>query len=96
MKSRLPGFDTLVDMARNDPDRLESLRRSLTDAVIAEASCDDTRRRLQGLQFRVDMERRRAATPLAATIRISERGAGMIRIFFGERAKVLPRLDALL
>ena len=72
MKSRLPGFDTLVDMARNDPDRLESLRRSLTDAVIAEASCEDTRRRLQGLQFRVDMERRRAATPLAATIRISE------------------------
>jgi hypothetical protein len=69
---RLPAFDVLVDMARNDPKGLETLRRSLTDAVIAAASNDTTRRRLQGLQFRVDMERRRATTPLAATIRISE------------------------
>jgi len=72
MKIRLPAFDILVDMARNDPDGLESLRRSLTDAVIAAARSENTRRRLQGLQFRVDMERRRASTPLAATIRISE------------------------
>ncbi|MEQ8857791.1 MAG: DUF3135 domain-containing protein [Pseudomonadales bacterium] len=69
---RLPAFEVLVDMARNDPKGLETLRRSLTDAVIAAASNDTTRRRLQGLQFRVDMERRRATTPLAATIRISE------------------------
>jgi hypothetical protein len=59
-------------MARNDPEGLETLRRSLTDAVIAGASSDTTRRRLQGLQFRVDLERRRAGTPLAAAIRISE------------------------
>jgi hypothetical protein len=72
MKARLPGFETLVDMARNDPEGLETLRRSLTDAVIAGASSESTRRRLQGLQFRVDLERRRAGTPLAAAIRISE------------------------
>jgi hypothetical protein len=72
MKARLPGFEVLVDMARNDPEGLETLRRSLTDAVIAGASSDTTKRRLQGLQFRVDVERRRAATPLAAAIRISE------------------------
>ena len=72
MKARLPGFEVLVDMARNDPEGLETLRRSLTDAVIAGASSDSTRRRLQGLQFRVDVERRRAGTPLAAAIRISE------------------------
>lgn len=69
---RLPAFDVLVDMARNDPQGLETLRRSLTDAVITAASNETTRRRLEGLQFRVDMERRRATTPLAATIRISE------------------------
>lgn len=69
---RLPAFEVLVDMARNDPQGLETLRRSLTDAVIAAASNETTRKRLQGLQFRVDMERRRATTPLAATIRISE------------------------
>ena len=72
MKARLPAFEVLVDMARNDPEGLETLRRSLTNAVIAGASSDTTRRRLQGLQFRVDLERRRASTPLAAAIRISE------------------------
>ncbi len=72
MNTRLPAFEVLVDMARNDPDGLETLRRSLTDAVIAAASSDTTRRKLKGLQFRVDLERQRAATPLAATIRISE------------------------
>lgn len=69
---RLPAFEVLVDMARNDPQGLETLRRSLTNAVIDAARSDTARRRLRGLQFRVDMERRRAGTPLAATIRISE------------------------
>lgn len=72
MKARLPAFEVLVDMARNDPEGLETLRRSLTNAVIAGASSDTTKRRLEGLQFRVDLERRRAGTPLAAAIRISE------------------------
>ena len=72
MTTRLPAFTVLVDMARNDPDGLETLRRSLTNAVIATAASERAKRRLQGLQFRVDLERRRAGTPLAATIRISE------------------------
>ncbi len=72
MSTRLPAFDVLVDLARNDPEGLESLRRSLTTAVIDGASSDATKRRLEGLQFRVDVERERASTPLAATIRISE------------------------
>ncbi|MGD8418182.1 MAG: DUF3135 domain-containing protein [Pseudomonadales bacterium] len=72
MTTRLPAFEVLVDMARNDPEGLETLRRSLTNAVIATARSEHSRRRLQGLQFRVDLERRRAASPLAATIRISE------------------------
>ncbi len=72
MTTRLPAFEVLVDMARNDPHGLETLRRSLTESVIAAAGSDSTRRRLKGIQFRVDIERQRAATPLAATIRISE------------------------
>ena len=72
MSTRLPAFDVLVDLARNDPQGLEDLRRSLTTAVIDGAANDATKRRLEGLQFRVDLERERAATPLAATIRISE------------------------
>ena len=72
MRRKLPAFDVLVDMARNEPDRLERLRRKLTEHVINNAESEEKRRRLEGLQFRVDMERRRAGSPLAATIRISE------------------------
>ena len=72
MTTRLPAFEVLVDMARNDPEGLETLRRSLTNAVISTARSESSRRRLLGLQFRVDVERRRATSALAATIRISE------------------------
>jgi hypothetical protein len=72
MTTRLPAFEVLVDMARNDPEGLETLRRSLTNAVISTASNESSRRRLKGLQFRVDLERRRAQSPLRAAIRISE------------------------
>ena len=72
MRRKLPAFDVLVDMARNDPDRLEKLRQRLTRHVIDGAASEDKKRRLEGLQFRVDMERRKAGSPLAATIRISE------------------------
>ena len=72
MKDTLPAFDVLVDMARNDPQRLEKLRRSLTEGVIASANTEQQRKRLAGLQFRVDLERERARSPLAATIKISE------------------------
>jgi len=72
MKVRLPAFEVLVDMARNDPQGLETLRRSLTNAVIAAAPTEAARRRLRGVEFRIEMERRRSRSPLAATIRISE------------------------
>jgi hypothetical protein len=72
MKQKLPAFDVLVDMARNDPQRLEKLRRKLTEHVIAGATTEQKRKRLEGLQFRVDLERERARSPLAATIKISE------------------------
>ena len=72
MKVRLPAFEVLVDMARNDPQGLETLRRSLTNAVITAAPNEEARRRVLGLQFRIDMERRRAGTPLAAAMRLSE------------------------
>ena len=72
MTRKLPAFDVLVDMARNDPDRLEVLRQQLTAQVIEKASSGHQRKRLEGLQFRIDLERERARSPLAATIKLSE------------------------
>lgn len=70
MYLRLPQFEILMDMARNDPDALEQLRRRLCTQIIEQAA-PARRARLRGLQFQVDMERRRARTPLGALIRIS-------------------------
>jgi Protein of unknown function (DUF3135) len=67
----LPAFDALAQLARRDPSALERLRERLTDEIIRRASTDAARRRLEGLKFRIDMERRRAPDALAACVRIS-------------------------
>ena len=68
----LPEFDTLLDMARNDPAALEDLRKKLTEDVLADARDEAQRKRLEGLVFKVNMERRRSSSPMGATIRLSE------------------------
>lgn len=67
----LPTFDVLAELARNNPSGLEALRNRLTDEVIRCARNDPSRRRLMGLKFRIDMERRRSPDALAACIRLS-------------------------
>jgi len=67
----LPAFDALASLARRDPCALERLRERLTDEIIRRAPTDTARRRLEGLKFRIDMERRRAPDALAACVRIS-------------------------
>jgi len=67
----LPAFDALANLARRDPSALERLRVRLTDEIIRRAPNDVARRRLEGLKFRIDMERRRAPDALAACVRIS-------------------------
>lgn len=63
-------FDSWARLAKQDPDAFETRRREVIARAIDNAP-DDSRRRLQGLQFQVDMERRRARTPMAACLRIS-------------------------
>ncbi len=64
-------FDDMVELARNDPQAFEDLRKRMVDEVIDEAP-EENRRRLVGLQWRVDQERKLAKNPLAACIRISD------------------------
>jgi len=66
----LPDFDTLLAMHRDNPESLEELRRRLTCKILRQAP-DSTRRRLEGLQFRIDMELQRASNPTARCIRLS-------------------------
>jgi len=63
-------FDQLSELATQNPDLFENLRRQAIDDVIAKAP-QAQRHRLRCLQWRIDQERRRSASALGACIRIS-------------------------
>jgi hypothetical protein len=67
----MPTFDEMVRLAKTDPETLERLRMTLIEETIAEAP-ESCQRRLRGLQFQIDMERRKAGNPLGACVRISK------------------------
>lgn len=67
----LPDFDTLLNMHREDPDALDLLRQELT-AELVNTVPSDARRRLEGLQFRINMELRRAGNPTAGFLKLSD------------------------
>jgi hypothetical protein len=56
-------------LARENPDEFERRRREVVEAAIAQAP-EALQPRLRGLQFRIDLERQRAKTPLGAAIRL--------------------------
>jgi len=70
MTAALPAFDTLLEMARNDPEGLERLRRNLCEQIIQRNADQQRQHRLRGLLWRIDRERQRARTPLAACLRL--------------------------
>jgi hypothetical protein len=63
-------FDEWKSLACNDPDAFERRRQAVIDEFLSSVP-ESRQRRLRGLQFRIDMERRRARTPLGACIKIS-------------------------
>jgi len=72
IRRRLPAFEVLAELGRRDPNALQALGRLLTDDVIKHAPRPASRRRLEGLKFRIEMERQRAPNPLAACARLSQ------------------------
>ncbi len=63
-------FDEWKTLASNDPEAFERRRQAVIDDFLSSVP-ESRQRRLRGLQFRIDMERRRARTPLGACIKIS-------------------------
>jgi hypothetical protein len=63
-------FDTWSALAQSDRAEFERRRQALLEAAIASAS-PELQPRLRALQWRIDVERERAATPLAACIKLS-------------------------
>jgi hypothetical protein len=63
-------FEVWAALARDDPEKFERQRREAIDALIASSPAN--RRRLEGVQFRIDMERKLAHSALKACLRVSE------------------------
>lgn len=61
-------FDDWAMLARTAPDDFEQRRRAVIESLI---SSSDNVRRLRGLQWRIDMERKRAHTPMKSCLRLS-------------------------
>ena len=69
----LPSFEELMDLALNEPDKLEKLRQIWVDETINNAP-ELFQRRLRGLQFQIDMEREKASNPVSACRRVPHQG----------------------
>jgi len=71
MSAELPDFDTLLKIAQEDPERLETIRQQATEDLITSAP-EAMQRRLRGLQFQIDAQRAIAKTPTASCMKISQ------------------------
>ena len=63
-------FDDWSRLARDDPSAFEARRLALIEEFLCQFP-EPEQQRLRGLQFRIDMERRRARTPMGACLKIS-------------------------
>jgi hypothetical protein len=63
-------FDEWAALYRRDPEAFEK-RRAEEIARLLQGAPETNRQRLEGMQCRIDLERRRAKTPLGACIRLS-------------------------
>jgi chromosome condensin MukBEF complex kleisin-like MukF subunit len=68
--NHLPDHKTLSELAENSPDKLEFILRENINALI-ESTSGSHKRRLQGLQFQIDVQRKLAKNPVDSCIRIS-------------------------
>ncbi|MFL0803149.1 MAG: DUF3135 domain-containing protein [Agarilytica sp.] len=71
VKKEWPSFDELRRLAEQSPERLEAFRTREIEALIARAP-EQLKRRLRGLQFQVNCQRRLHRSPLGSCIAISK------------------------
>ena len=67
--NNLPTFDEMRNLAENNPEELERIKRRLIKNVIDSAP-EDKRRRLEGLQFQIDLKIKASPNSFIAMTRI--------------------------
>ena len=63
-------FDEWLALAKSDPEAFEQRRKAVIETYLSGLP-PSKQRRMRGLQFRIDMERRRAHTAMGACIKLS-------------------------
>jgi len=70
--SNFPSFETLLTLAKEQPEELERLRLEEVELIINQAP-ENSRRRLRGLQFQIDSQRNlHRDSPMGACMKISQ------------------------
>ncbi|WP_052830379.1 DUF3135 domain-containing protein [Gynuella sunshinyii] len=64
-------FEKMALLAKEDPQALETWLEERVEELIMSSPIEH-HHRLRGLQFQIDMERKRASNPLAACIKLSQ------------------------
>ncbi len=73
-------FEELAKLAQTDPEAFETRRQALIEEAISQAP-EERQERLRRFQWRIDMERKRAKTPLAACLRLNDM---LMEMVYGE------------
>ena len=64
-------FDEWVKLARDNPEAYEDMRRKMLQEVI-DSTSPEVRRRMQGLQWKIDQIRSTSPNPMASCLKISQ------------------------
>lgn len=67
----LPSFDELKSLAKENPEALEELRVSLVRQIINSVGDPERKRRLEGLNFVIEMNKKKAKNPLQSCLILS-------------------------
>jgi Protein of unknown function (DUF3135) len=68
--SSFPSIDQIIELARTNPEKLESIRKQEIETLINNAP-SHMQRRLRGLQFQIDCKRQTHPNPMGACLAIS-------------------------
>jgi hypothetical protein len=70
-ENTIPSFEALVALSKEDPAEFEALRIQLCQQILDQAP-EHLTRRLNGIQFKINMERRRSKTAMKSCLEISK------------------------
>lgn len=70
MTTNFPNVDELIKLAKTDPEKLERLRQQEIDSLISSAP-ESAQRRLRGLQFQIDCQRKLHPAGMGACMAIT-------------------------